>query len=149
MHHAPHALSATVCTEYVIRFRLKPGVSGSISRAPCAQSGPAQLYSHATRNGFDRSLQSNMKVTFRTVTGTSFSLDLEDKSKVGRQHIATDIRNPHNAPRKVTFLLVVQVSDVKAKVQQERGDGFPAAHQVLIFQGKVGQVPDGWTNILQ
>lgn len=52
-------------------------------------------------------------------------------------------------PVRFTFLLVVQVSDCKAKVQQERGDGFPAAHQVLIFQGKVGQVPDGWTNILQ
>ena len=35
-----------------------------------------------------------------------------------------------------------QVSDVKAKVQQEKGDGFPVAHQVLIFQGKVCLVRD-------
>ena len=30
-----------------------------------------------------------------------------------------------------------QVSDVKARVQAEKGDNFPAANQVLIFQGKV------------
>ena len=34
-------------------------------------------------------LRNSMKVTFRTVTGTSFSLDLEDKSKVRLQHVAT------------------------------------------------------------
>lgn len=51
-----------------------------------------------------------MKVTFRTVTGSSFSLDLEDSSKV---------------------------LAVKEKVQETNGDAFPAANQVLIFQGKV------------
>lgn len=35
--------------------------------------------------------------------------------------------------------LLAQIADVKAKVQQEKGDAFPVAHQVLIFQGKVGQ----------
>lgn len=35
------------------------------------------------------------------------------------------------------FHLIVKVSDVKAKVRQEKGDAFPAEHQVLIFQGKV------------
>lgn len=51
-----------------------------------------------------------MKVTFRTVTGSSFSLDLEGS---------------------------VKVSDVKEKVRETKGDAFPPANQVLIFQGKV------------
>lgn len=51
-----------------------------------------------------------MKVTFRTVTGQSFSLDLEESSKV---------------------------LAVKEKVRETKGDAYPAANQVLIFQGKV------------
>lgn len=49
-------------------------------------------------------------MTFRTVTGQSFSLDLEESSKV---------------------------LAVKEKVRETKGDAYPAANQVLIFQGKV------------
>lgn len=79
-----------------------------------------------------------MKVTFRTVTGTSFSLDLDDKSKVGHQaSLVTDMDASHIAHRSLYSNLVVQVSDVKAKLRQDKGDAFPEEHQVLIFQGKV------------
>ena len=91
----------------------------------------------------------DMKVTFRTVTGSSFSLDLDDKSKVTHQRLA--IRSCDATKHHVNMLrltLRLQVSDVKAKVQQEKGDGFPAAHQVLIFQGKVGQLPQQSTSML-
>jgi len=33
-----------------------------------------------------------------------------------------------------------QVLAVKEKVRETKGDAYPAANQVLIFQGKVGQV---------
>mmetsp|Transcript_42156 Transcript_42156/g.51186 ORF Transcript_42156/g.51186 Transcript_42156/m.51186 type:complete len:387 (+) Transcript_42156:135-1295(+) len=51
-----------------------------------------------------------MKVSLKTVTGTTFTLEVEPTDKI---------------------------AEVKSKVQADRGDDFPAASQVLIYQGKV------------
>lgn len=51
-----------------------------------------------------------MRVAFKTVQGKNFSLELDDG---------------------------VKVADVKARIEQEQGENFPAANQVLIYTGKV------------
>jgi UV excision repair protein RAD23 len=51
-----------------------------------------------------------VKVTFKTVQGSNFQLDLDATTKV---------------------------SDVKAAIESSQGAGFPAANQVIIFSGKV------------
>ena len=80
-----------------------------------------------------------MKVTFRTVTGTGFSLDLEDSSKVSHHALPVTVIEA----REICGVIEVdacQVLAVKEKVRETKGDAFPAANQVLIFQGKVGQL---------
>ena len=40
-----------------------------------------------------------------------------------------------------TMLPAVQVQAVKEKIESTQGDSFPAAHQVVIYQGKVWSGP--------
>eukprot|EP00891_Asterochloris_glomerata_P008080 jgi/Astpho2/8080/e_gw1.00120.85.1_t len=51
-----------------------------------------------------------MKLTLRTVKNENFSMEVDEQTKV---------------------------ADLKAKIEQDKGTAYPAAHQMLIFQGKV------------
>ena len=93
-----------------------------------------------------------VKVTFKTVQGNKFELDLDSTVKVS-SHCAADLlpvadsrcaRNwlQPRTDRLHHHSLSVQVADVKQRIESSQGAEFPVSQQVIIYQGKVRRYVD-------
>ena len=100
-----------------------------------------------------------MKVTFKTVQGTQFQLEI-DASKTVRSRTSQATTLDRRCPglvssrpwrlqgwgdltigffRNLTVAGRLQVEEVKAEVEKSQGAAFAAASQKIIYQGKVGE----------
>ncbi len=82
-----------------------------------------------------------MKVTFKTVQGNKFELDLEPSEKV-RSDDTVCASCTHGvackpSSKKAHHGVFGQVCDVKQKIEASQGADFAASQQVIIYQGKV------------
>jgi UV excision repair protein RAD23 len=83
-----------------------------------------------------------MKVTFRTVQGKVFYLELEASAKVRSSFMFFTCQTPILNDRLVilflyTLLLFTQIADLKARIEEEQGADFPKDSTNVIFQGKI------------
>ena len=80
-----------------------------------------------------------MKLTFKTVKQESFTLDIEENTKV------SDMQQSYHEYRALekplSDLQSAQIADVKALVEAEKGEAYPVASQLIISQGKVDDLP--------
>ena len=73
-------------------------------------------------------------MTFKTVQGNKFEMDLDSSDKVcnvAAHHIMTPGRGVNMGG------VHAQVADVKQKIESSQGPDFPVSQQVVIYQGKV------------
>ena len=95
-----------------------------------------------------------MKLTFRTVTNKVFKLDLDASTKVKHKsrfferafsalHVllptahALEVDADLSEAVPLKTFQYVQIGEVKARIQSDQGETYPAGSTVLIYQGKV------------
>lgn len=84
-----------------------------------------------------------LKLKFKTIQGKQFDLEFDEDTKV--RSFRWDVGGCLPcAPRPLTpchrrrCFLVLQLADVKAKIEETQGAEFPASSLNIIYQGKVG-----------
>jgi UV excision repair protein RAD23 len=83
-----------------------------------------------------------MKIAFRTVQGKQFHLELEPSTKV-RSRFQVLIFVKPTASDQISILLpytasfLLQIADLKARLEEQQGSDFPKDSTNVIFQGKV------------